>query len=94
MNSRNRCGFILAVPDTVHAERGWFVVLLLAVLPEYRQSGVGTWLVAAAHQAARRIGHTAGVHAMVRVDEPTAISRLALKGEIIRRYALLEKSLD
>jgi GNAT superfamily N-acetyltransferase len=90
---REPVGFLLALPDFVAPERKWFVIRSLAVLPRFRQAGVGSWLVAASHQAARRAGYRAGVHAVMWTrSRGTDISRLG--GREFRRYALLEKPLS
>jgi GNAT superfamily N-acetyltransferase len=84
-------GFLLAVPDVV-PDRRWFQILTLAVVPEVRNAGIATWMVGAAHQAARRAGYLAGVHAMIRVgSEDRDVTWF--RGEVIRRYALFEKPL-
>ena len=84
-------GFLLAVPDIL-PERRWFQILTLGVVPEVRGAGIATWMVGASHQAARRAGFVAGVHAMIRVG---AQGRDVTwhRGEVIRRYALFRKDL-
>lgn len=84
--------FLLAVPDSARPERKWFEVLTLAVVPEHRSAGVATWMVAVAHQAARKAGFVAGVHALVRVDAgPSDTSWF--RGDVVRRYALFRRGL-
>jgi len=85
-------GFLLALPDHLQPERGWFTVLTLAVAPEYRRSGVGTWLLGATHRAAQKAGFRAGVHAMVRVDRPDW--QRYTGGDVFRRYVLLQRELS
>ena len=94
-------GVLFAVPDFCDPRRGWFVVTTLAVLPRYRQHGVGAWLVAAAHKAARKAGYKAGVHWLPeQVTAPGAAAEPASGrgwnverhgGRLIRRYAVFEK---
>ena len=84
--------FVLGVPDTAQPERRWFQILALAVAPERRSSGVATWLVAAAHQAARKAGYVAGVHAQIRVSGETVEDTTWLRGDVLRRYALHRKT--
>lgn len=85
-------GFLFSIPDLLQPERRWFLVKTLAVLPQYRTLGLGTWLVAAAHQAGRRAGYRAGVHSLMwERSRSNDISRHG--GRIFRRYALLEKPL-
>ncbi len=84
--------FLFSIPDFLQPKRGWFLVKTLAVLPKYRQVGVGSWLVAAAHQAARRAGYKAGVHSLMwQRSFSNDISRRG--GRVFRQYALLEKPL-
>lgn len=85
-------GFLLAIPDHVQPDRRWFQLMTLAVLPEHRHAGVGVWLLAAAHQAARRAGYEKGVHCMVRVREGSDFSSWT-RGKVLRRYVLLERAL-
>jgi len=83
--------FLLAIPDDTQPERGWFQILTLAVLPQHRNAGIGSWLVAAAHQAGRRAGYSAGIHCFVHT--PRGDDSVHFLGKIFRRYALLEKEL-
>ncbi len=85
--------FLIGLPDRAQPDRRWFQILTLAVAPEHRHHGLATWLVAAAHQAARRAGYVAGVHAMVRVNGAGLEDTTWYRGEIIRRYALFGKPL-
>ncbi len=90
-------GFLLGIPaDPPGADndRSWFQILTLAVVPKHRHGGIATWLVAAAHQAARRAGYTAGVHSMVRVEGETLEDTTWFRGDVIRRYALYRRSLE
>lgn len=84
--------FVLGVPDFVQPERKWFQILAIGVAPEHRNTGVGTWLVAASHQAARRAGFVAGVHAQIRMRGEGQDGSTWLRGDVIRRYALYQRS--
>jgi GNAT superfamily N-acetyltransferase len=89
-------GILLGLPVDVPGsedDRRWFQILTLAVAPEHRHVGLATWLVAAAHQAARKAGYVAGVHAQVRVNGDTLEDTTWFRGELIRRYALYHRSL-
>lgn len=85
-------GFLFAVPDAARPDRRWFLVKTLAVRPEHRRLGLGSWLVAASHRIARDKGFAAGVHCLMwtgsRSNEISAHG-----GRVFRRYALLEKAL-
>lgn len=85
-------GFLFGVPDAADPARGWFLVKTLAVLPEHRALGLGSWLVAEGHRRARLRGLSAGVHCLMWEG---SLSRAISKhgGSIFRRYALLERPL-
>jgi GNAT superfamily N-acetyltransferase len=85
-------GFVLATPDFVQPKRKWFQILTLAVAPEHRSTGVATWMVAAVHQAARRAGYLAGVHALIRSDGDGMEDTTWFRGDVVRRYALYRKT--
>ncbi|MEZ4235460.1 MAG: GNAT family N-acetyltransferase [Myxococcota bacterium] len=84
--------FVLAVRDAAQPARKWFQILALAVAPEHRHTGVATWLVAASHQAARKAGYVAGVHAQIRVSGDGVEDTTWLSGDLVRRYALYRKA--
>ncbi|MEQ1502930.1 MAG: GNAT family N-acetyltransferase [Myxococcota bacterium] len=84
--------YVLGAPDPAQPDRKWFQILSLGVAPEHRSSGVATWMVAAAHQAARRAGYVAGVHVLVRVDGTGLEDTTWLRGDVIRRYALFRRT--
>ncbi len=88
-------GFLLGLPAHPGSPRQprWFQILTLAVLPETGHAGVATWLVAAAHQAARKAGYTAGVHSMIRVEGTVKADRAWYRGDIVREYASYRKAL-
>jgi GNAT superfamily N-acetyltransferase len=88
----NPAAFVLGAPDIGQPSRNWFQILTLAVAPEHRSSGVATWMVAAVHQAARRAGYAAGVHALIRVDGDGIEDTTWFRGDVIRRYAMYGKT--
>jgi GNAT superfamily N-acetyltransferase len=53
---------LLAIPDFIQPDRSGFLIKILAVIPEHRQHGVGSWLVANRHRAGKRAGFRQGVH--------------------------------
>ena len=83
--------FLLALPD--HApDSGRFVIKSLAAHPRVRRAGVGRHLVLEAHRRARDMGLGAGIHALMRKDNPSKnIARGA--GQLLREYVLFEKTL-
>lgn len=88
-----RVGFLLALPDDAVPERRWFQIVALVVAPAHDARGVGAWMVAAAHRAARRLGFSAGVHGPMRVREGRPEATTALHGDVVRRYGLYGKRL-
>lgn len=82
-------GYILAFPEPVSV----FTIPSLAVVPEHRNAGLASWMVATAHQQARKAGIESGVHAMVRYGVGTREDTTWYRGEIVRRYALFGKQI-
>jgi len=86
-------GFCFTIPDRLNPDREEFIIKTLAVLPEHRQAGIGSWLVGVAHSVAHDRGWVAGgIHALMWTGSHSrSISKHA--GTIFRRYALYEKAL-
>jgi GNAT superfamily N-acetyltransferase len=84
-------GFLLGLPGPVLGKTRTFQIVTLAVHPEARTGGLGTWLVAAAHQAARKAGYGLGIH-LVRGDSRSRSGAWG-SGDVIREYALLRRPL-
>jgi predicted N-acetyltransferase YhbS len=91
-------GFLFVIPDWLQAQRGQQIDTLIlktvAVLPEYAGRGLVGVLIARGLQAARRLGYTRVIHALMR--ERSASLRLSGRygGEVIRRYALFARQLE
>ncbi len=85
-------GFILATAEPAAANRSWFQILSLAVLPDSRQRGLASWMVANVHEAARKAGIEAGIHAKVRLGSGPG-NTTWFEGETVRRYTLFRKAL-
>lgn len=85
-------GLLFVVPDWLQARRGEPVTALvlktLAVLPEYAGTGLAGLLIARGLHAARALGYTRVIHALM--HEHNASLRLSgrFAGRVIRRYAL------
>jgi GNAT superfamily N-acetyltransferase len=86
-------GFLLSLPDGLAPERRWFQLVTLGVLPRHQGSGVGAWMVAAAHRAAERMGLSAGVHGPIHVQGDRLEDTTWFHGELVRRYALYGRRL-
>jgi len=89
-------GFVFGIPDLLQQRRGapvdTVIVKTLAVLPGRRAAGLGRLLVARCHQAARRLGLTRAIHALMHAGNA---SRNICGGRArpIRRYALFARRL-
>jgi GNAT superfamily N-acetyltransferase len=89
-----RCvGFCFCLPDLLQAQWGEaidsLIVKTLATLPERDFAGLGLWLTQLAHQAAKEIGFSSVIHALMHPG-----SRIKNFGkdemEIFRRYTLYQ----
>jgi GNAT superfamily N-acetyltransferase len=82
--------FLVGLPGpTTRAARA-FQVLMMAVDPGARSNGVATWLLGAAHQAARKAGYATGLHTV----SAEALERPRWRqGDVVREYALFRRAL-
>ncbi|MFT5686148.1 MAG: GNAT superfamily N-acetyltransferase [Myxococcota bacterium] len=87
-------GFCFSYPDAFSPQRREFVIKTLAVVPEFRGLGLGSWLVGETHRIGAEIGFTGGgIHALMAADNRSQrISRDI--GGLVREYALFEKALS
>jgi GNAT superfamily N-acetyltransferase len=89
-------GFLFAIPDALQARRGGaidtIVIKTVAVADGRTRAGLGSVLVAAAHAAARRLGFTRAIHALMHEQNVSQnISRRYARP--IRRYQLFARRL-
>lgn len=90
-------GFLFVIPDWLQAERGQRIDTLIlktvAVLPEYAGRGLVGLLIARGLEAARKLGYTRVIHALM--HERNASLRLSGRygGVVIRRYTLFARPL-
>lgn len=93
---RQPVGYVFAVPDYAQAARGekvtTVIVKTLAVLPGRRNAGLGAWLLAEAHAAARAAGFTRAIHALMHETNKSR-NLSAHYAKTIRRYTLFSKRL-
>ncbi|NQT38376.1 MAG: GNAT family N-acetyltransferase [Planctomycetes bacterium] len=87
-------GFIFAVPDLLQAKRGetidTVIVKTLGVLPRREYAGLGHLLLGRARSAARELGYTRLIHALMR--DVGHLRRMSGRyGRPIRRYTLFAK---
>jgi GNAT superfamily N-acetyltransferase len=91
-------GFLLAVPNWLQAQRGAIIdtaiVKTVAVLPEYQQQGLGILLGAHAQDAARSLGYTRAIHALMHEDNVSRRLSATYHGRVIRRYTLYMRELE
>ena len=88
-------GFLMALPDVLQAQRGQpvdtVIVKTVAVAPVVSGCGVGSALVALAHDRARRLGFRRAIHALMHDSNVSRrISRRSAR--VFRRYVLLARS--
>jgi GNAT superfamily N-acetyltransferase len=89
-------GFLFAIPDALEARRGkpidTIIIKTVAVGEGRSRAGLGSVLVAAAHAAARRLGYTRAIHALMHEQNVSQnISRRYARP--IRRYELFARRL-
>jgi GNAT superfamily N-acetyltransferase len=93
-HDRHPIGFLFAIPDALEP-RGpneTVVVKSLAVLPHWRQAGVGKALLARTHGMARELGYRRAIHALMH-DAGVSPMMSRQSAEVFRRYALFGKAL-
>jgi len=89
-------GFAFSVPDALEAARGappkTVIFKTLAILPDRAYSGLGSLLADRTHRAARDLGYTRVIHALIHESNHSrAMSERT--GHTIRRYALFARAL-
>ncbi|HRE83198.1 MAG TPA: hypothetical protein PLN52_19290 [Opitutaceae bacterium] len=91
-------GYVFVVPDLAQAMRTpqapitTVIVKTLAVRPGRAYAGLGAWLLAEVHEAARRLGYTRAIHALMH-ETNRSRNLSAHYAETIRRYTLFSKRL-
>ncbi len=89
-------GYVFTVPDYAQAARGekvtTVIVKTLAVLPGRQHAGLGAWLLAEVHAAARGLGFTRAIHALMHETNKSR-NLSAHYAKTIRRYTLFSKRL-
>ena len=89
-------GFLFALPDWHQAQRGHaidtVIIKTLAVLPGRIYAGLGNLLAANCHRAARELGYTRAIHALMH-DANHSRNLSSHYAHVIRRYALYGKTL-
>ncbi len=89
-------GFLFALPDLLRAKRGQpmdtVILKTLAVHPDHGGVGLGSLLMAQAHEAAKQLGFTRAIHALF--HESNRSGRISgHTARVFRRYTLFAKPL-
>ena len=86
-------GFCFSYPDPTQPRRAEFIIKTLAVMPDFRGLGLGSWMVGETHRIGKEMGFVGGgIHALMAVDNRSQrISRNI--GGLVREYVLFEKIL-
>jgi GNAT superfamily N-acetyltransferase len=87
-------GYVFAIPDYAQAQRGepltTIIAKTLAVLPSRTNAGLGALLLGKVHEAARSLGFTRAIHALM--HETNKSRNLSARyAHTIRRYTLYAK---
>ncbi|MBV9658877.1 MAG: GNAT family N-acetyltransferase [Verrucomicrobia bacterium] len=98
LRGREIVGYLFCIPDQAepqrHAPLHTAIVKTVAVLPDRAWSGLGHVLVARAHAAARRLGFTRVIHALMHERNRSLTLSRHLGALPMRRYALFVRALD
>lgn len=89
-------GFIFTLPDMLQARSGFpidtAIIKTLAILPERRFAGLGSYLVSANRRAVRALGYQRLIHALMHESNKSR-SISARSASVFRRYTLFAKPL-
>jgi predicted N-acetyltransferase YhbS len=89
-------GFVFTVPDLLQARRGrpidTVIVKTLAVHPDWCGVGLGGLLTARCHKAARELGFTRAIHALM-IEDNVSRRISAHTAHVMRRYTLFARPL-
>ena len=87
-------GYVFAIPDFAQAQRGeplsTIIAKTLAVLPSRTNAGLGALLLGRVHDAARSLGFTRAIHALMHESNKSR-NLSARYAHTIRRYTLFSK---
>lgn len=87
-------GYVFALPDFAQASPiDTLIVKTLAVRPGRTYAGLGAWLLAEVHEAARRLGYRRAIHALMH-DSNRSRNLSAHYAQILRRYTLFGKKIS
>jgi GNAT superfamily N-acetyltransferase len=94
---RELVGYLFAIPDFAQAARGLsidtFLIKTVAILPDSSLRGLGTLLVARAHEVGHRLGYRGCIHALMHEDNVSRnISNHYAK--TMRRYGLYSREIS
>jgi GNAT superfamily N-acetyltransferase len=90
-------GYVFAIPDYAQAQRGepltTVIAKTLAVLPSRTNAGLGALLLGRVHEAARSLGFTRAIHALMH-ESNNSRNLSARYAHTIRRYTLFSKRIS
>ncbi len=90
-------GFVFAVPDLAEQRRGdtirTVVLKTVAVIPGRAYAGIGNLLVSRVHTAARELGYTRVIHALMHESNNSKNIGARYAMETFRRYELFQRQL-
>ena len=85
-------GFLFAVPDVLQAPPESAIIKTVAVSPAFARAGLGSVLVATAHQRAHQLGFRRAIHALMH-EHNVSRNISQHSATTMRRYALFVKPL-
>jgi hypothetical protein len=85
-------GFLFAIPDILRPERDTLIIKTTAVLPGFRNGGLGNVLVAECQERAHKLGFRRAIHALM--HESNSSRNLSARYAVpFRRYALFAREI-
>jgi len=96
-NQKELVGYVFGIPDLSAIQQNKppaLIVKTLAVLPDRAFSGLGSVLVAQAHQHAKKQGYTEAIHALQHENNTSHRISHRFNATPFRRYALMKTTLS
>lgn len=85
-------GFLFAVPDLFDSQRRTAIIKTVAVVPERKFQGLGTYLGVCTHKEMLQKGYTSVIHALIHESNISG-NILSKESAVYRRYILTGKKL-
>ena len=91
-------GFCFALPDAARLNAGYnldtLIIKTIAVRPDRRFAGLGSWMVEQMHLRAAKAGMNRVIHALKAVSNRSQNITTKYRGSCLRQYQLFAKSLE